>query len=333
MGQRERAPARARGRGTRSRSFALRSGELCLSTVAELGRVLTPENAGEVLPRFFGLSHREAEALSASLRPAEVIPTRDVVRLLPSAPTGAAPPALPASPPAISAPSVPVPVAEPALALAPRVSASEPRSAIQASPLPARELSTAYLDADRARISMTVPRRVLDKLEAARDALAHVIPDGALADVLEHALDLVLAESRKKRALVQKPRSGSKPPRDGSRHVPANVARAVWKRSGGRCECTLPNGERCEVTRALEIDHIRPYALGGEPTEENLRIACRDCNQLAARRAFGDAVMDRYARREDRARSAPASHGSAARPVASLADPPAPSPLAGVSGR
>ena len=122
---------------------ALRSGELCLSTVAELGRVLTPENAGEVLPRFFGLSHREAEALSASLRPAAVIPTRDVVRLLPSAPTGAASPALPASPPAISAPSVPVPVAEPALALAPRVSASEPRPAIQVSPRPARELSTA----------------------------------------------------------------------------------------------------------------------------------------------------------------------------------------------
>src|SRR5512141_493063 len=86
---------------------ALRSGELCLSTVAELARVLTPENAGEVLPRFFGLSHREAEALSASLRPAEVIPTRDVVRLLSSAPTGAAAPALPASPAAIAAPSVP----------------------------------------------------------------------------------------------------------------------------------------------------------------------------------------------------------------------------------
>src|SRR5512138_392808 len=74
---------------------ALRSGELCLSTVAELARVLTPDNVGEVLPRFFGLSHREAEAVSASLRPAEVIPTRDVVRRLPSAPSRPAPPAVP----------------------------------------------------------------------------------------------------------------------------------------------------------------------------------------------------------------------------------------------
>ncbi len=169
---------------------------------------------------------------------------------------------------------------------------------------------------------MTVPRRVLDKLEAARDVLGHVFPDGNLADVLEHALDLVLAESRKKRALVEKPRGSANPPRDGSRHVPAKIARAIWKRSGGRCECILPNGERCEATRALELDHIRPYALGGEPTEENLRIACRECNQLAARRAFGDAVVDRYARRKDRARSAPASRGSGTRLVATLAGAP-----------
>jgi uncharacterized protein DUF222 len=58
---------------------ALRAGELCLSTVNELARVLTPENRAQVLPRFFGLSRREAEAVAASLRPIEVVPTRDVI--------------------------------------------------------------------------------------------------------------------------------------------------------------------------------------------------------------------------------------------------------------
>src|SRR5512138_377669 len=66
---------------------ALRAGELCLSTVTELARVLTPENRAEVLPRFFGLSRREAEAGAATLRPAEVVPVRDVV----TAPRSAAP--------------------------------------------------------------------------------------------------------------------------------------------------------------------------------------------------------------------------------------------------
>ena len=55
---------------------ALRPGELCLSTMNEVAKVLTPENRAEVLPRFFGLSRSEAETVVVSLRPAEMIPPR-----------------------------------------------------------------------------------------------------------------------------------------------------------------------------------------------------------------------------------------------------------------
>src|SRR5919204_4252438 len=48
---------------------ALRQGQLCPSSVVELAKVLTPENRHEVLPRFFGLSRREAEAMAGSIRP------------------------------------------------------------------------------------------------------------------------------------------------------------------------------------------------------------------------------------------------------------------------
>src|SRR5512138_1186430 len=58
---------------------ALGDGRLCMSSIIEVAKVLTPENQAEVLPRFFGLSRREAEVVVASLRPAEVIPLRDVV--------------------------------------------------------------------------------------------------------------------------------------------------------------------------------------------------------------------------------------------------------------
>ncbi|HYG67839.1 MAG TPA: HNH endonuclease, partial [Anaeromyxobacteraceae bacterium] len=57
----------------------LESGDLCLSTVCAVAKVLTPANRDELLPRFFGLSRQEAEALVASIRPAAVIPTREVV--------------------------------------------------------------------------------------------------------------------------------------------------------------------------------------------------------------------------------------------------------------
>jgi len=44
-----------------------------------LGRILNAENFDEVLPRFFHLSKREAQAVAAELRPAESIPLRTVV--------------------------------------------------------------------------------------------------------------------------------------------------------------------------------------------------------------------------------------------------------------
>ncbi len=47
----------------------LRDGRLCLTSVVELAKVLTPENRDDVLPRFFHLSKSGAKAVSAALRP------------------------------------------------------------------------------------------------------------------------------------------------------------------------------------------------------------------------------------------------------------------------
>ena len=56
-----------------------REGKLCISSVVELARVITPENSAEVLPRFFYLSKQEAKAVAVEICPAEVIPRREVV--------------------------------------------------------------------------------------------------------------------------------------------------------------------------------------------------------------------------------------------------------------
>ena len=57
----------------------LREGKLCITSVVELAKVITPENRGEVVPRFFHASKREAKAVAAELRPSEAAPHRDVV--------------------------------------------------------------------------------------------------------------------------------------------------------------------------------------------------------------------------------------------------------------
>ncbi len=266
---------------------ALRQGHLCLSTVNEVAKVLTPENTHEVLPRFFGLSRREAEEVAVSLRPVEVVPVREVITAIrPAAPVVRAVPAA-THPMAAGREVAPAhafhlaEIAAPVAVTAPV--AQPPRDSVEP------------LDAELSRLHVTVFRRFLEKLEAAKDALGHACPSGSGADILERGLDLVLAQHAKRMGLVETPRKEPRPSRTDA--IPAHVKREVLLRAGGRrCEWRFESGERCGCRRRLELDHIVPRALGGQSTIDNVRLVCRQHNLLAARRVFGDAVMDRYAR-------------------------------------
>ncbi len=55
----------------------LREGKLCLTSMGELAKVLTEENRAEVLPRFLGISSREAKEVVAELQPRESPPHPD----------------------------------------------------------------------------------------------------------------------------------------------------------------------------------------------------------------------------------------------------------------
>jgi len=64
----------------------LRDGRLCITSVVELAKVITPENRSEVLPRFFHTSKKEAKEVSAEIRPREAAPHRLVVTAVRPAP-------------------------------------------------------------------------------------------------------------------------------------------------------------------------------------------------------------------------------------------------------
>src|SRR5438445_10477305 len=57
----------------------LRDGRLCITTIVQLAKVLTPENRREVLPRFFQTSKREAMFVAAELQPEAAAPHRVLV--------------------------------------------------------------------------------------------------------------------------------------------------------------------------------------------------------------------------------------------------------------
>ncbi len=270
---------------------ALREGKLCLMTVAEVARVLTPENVSELLPRFFGLSKQEAKVLVVSLLPVEAPPLRAVVtplRVSPAAPALAL--AAPAAPATEEVEHLVQPV-ELALSSAP---VDPPRSAAQVAPEPPAS-TVEPLSSSLSRLHVTVTKEFLDKLDAARDALSHSHPGADSGEILEAGLDLLLGRAAKRNGLVKKPRAKARSSKDPD-YIPAHVRRAVWKRDQGKCQWRLPSGEICGSTYRLQIDHIQPRAAGGPSTVDNCRLACERHNDLAARQFFGDAWMDRFTR-------------------------------------
>jgi hypothetical protein len=305
----------------------LRDGRLCVSTAAEVAKVLNRENLVEVLPRYYGLSAREAAEVTAALQPRPEPPLRTFVTEL-----------------ALARPAAP---AQQVRAITPEV-ATRTQGSVQTFGLPSRDLPTPAatvaimatvpvqrtevepLTADLRRLHVTVSARLLKKLDAARDGLSHAVPNATAEQVIETALDLLLEKQARARGQVKRPRKtleaaagaapiAADPPhhrRGGPRAaIPAAVRRAVWARDGGRCCWPLDGGGTCGSTHRLELDHVVPWAKGGDDSIANLRLACSRHNALGARREFGARVSGRY-----RARLRPGAAGPGAPPRR----PPAP---------
>jgi 5-methylcytosine-specific restriction endonuclease McrA len=128
----------------------------------------------------------------------------------------------------------------------------------------------------------------------------------ALTATPRHRLEAVRAKARggqvgaPRRDRRERPRQKPRPSKPD--HLPAHVRREVWRRDGGRCQWKLANGEICGCTRHLQLDHVKPLALGGTSTVDNVRILCRSHHLEAARLVFGDPWMDRYTERPSRRR-------------------------------
>jgi hypothetical protein len=261
-----------------------------MTSVVEAARVVTTENCETVLPQFFGLSRREAMEVVAALQPHPAPPTRTVV----TSPRAAA--HATAAREAAAAPSLPLSSPPDEVTSRPQDSPGEcahgEHRSMSAPPPP--PLEVVPLSAETRRVHVTLSKRFLDKLAAATDALSHAQPGASPEEVLEAGLDLLLAQARKRRGLVEKPRKSHAPPKDD--RIPAEVKRAVWIRDGGRCQWPIESGGVCGCTRQIEYDHMQPIALGGMSTIENVRLLCRSHNLLAARLALGDRCMDRYTR-------------------------------------
>jgi 5-methylcytosine-specific restriction endonuclease McrA len=272
---------------------ALRRGDLCITSVVELAKVITPQNRAEVLPRFFGLSKRDAMEIVAELKPVEAPPRRAVVTsVAPAASRALVADARPISDEAARGAED---AGRPADLVRANVATENRGSLSHAETAPA---VIEPLTADLRRYHVTVSKRFLAKLEAARAALSHSKPGATPEEILEAGLDLLLAQAAKRKAIVSKPRKT--PPPSTTDRVPAHVKRAVWLRDGGRCQFPLASGGVCNSTDRVQLGHVTARARGGPPTVENVRCECWFHNQQQADRDFGKTFMDRFRRKRDR---------------------------------
>jgi hypothetical protein len=254
----------------------LRDGRLCLTSVIELSKVLTAENSLDVLPRYFGLSRREAAEVTASIRPVEKPAVRDVVTGISTAQPAAMPPNAPRDNPVVVQPREPL---------------------LRVTPVPTT--LTVPLTEDLRRLHITVSRRFLAKVDAARGALSHSNPRATVESILEAGLDLLVARHRKRRGIGVAPSAGGRKAATG--RISADTKREVWARDDGKCQWALDGGGLCGSTVRLEFDHVIPRGRGGTSEPSNLRLLCRFHNQYVARQVYGDDLMDRFAARVPRA--------------------------------
>ena len=221
-----------------------REGKLCITTVVELARVITPENSADVLPRFFYLSKQEAKAVAVEICPAAVVPRREVVTKV---------------------------VTELPRAAAFHLDETPLTQFVQAAPQ-AVPMQSEPLTPNLQRLHMTVSKQFIDKLDAARKGQGHAQPGASAEKVIEAALDLLLAQQAKRRAEVKKPQQNPRPAKNPG-HVTAAVKRAVWSRDDGKCQWPLDSGGICGSTLRLEIDHVVPRGRGGRLHGRRVQIA------------------------------------------------------------
>jgi len=285
---------------------ALREGRLCLTTLNLLGPVLDDENVSELVSRAAFLSKADTERLVVSIRPRAT--PKDGIRRV-SRPAAATP-----APAASELAAVPGSNAA-ALALAPPSDAAPvaavPPSASLAVPVPVARPELRPVSAETYSLRVTIDAACKAELDQLASLLSHKT-GGDLGAVLREAIRCGIATHGKRRGAVEPERrrgaapdpataagSATAPGAVDPRAIPMEVKREVWKRDGGRCAWTSPDGRRCGSTWRLEFGHITPVAVGGPPTAANIRIECGAHNDHEADRFFGPDHMAKYRRRAD----------------------------------
>jgi 5-methylcytosine-specific restriction endonuclease McrA len=309
----------------------LLSGKLSLTALALISKILTRENAAEILPRAINKSTRDIDMLVSRHRPGRV--TRDRVK-----PVCVMRPAEPScTSKATETPSVS------------RAAESKGSSKCQADltfssgagpkcqanlTFDSSKLLDNKTDTENAgqngsahdsaqddelervvieqmfKLEFMVKAEFMNKVERLKSLLSNRYPTGLAFEqlfeiLMDDYLDRHSPEGRNAKrahkataATSKKTKRCGRPSGHHSRHIPQSLRDRVCERDGGRCTYQSPDGKRCGSKHNLQVDHIQPYARGGLHAMSNLRLLCAKHNRLEAERAYGKGFMKQYTKKE-----------------------------------
>ena len=113
------------------------------------------------------------------------------------------------------------------------------------------ESSDAVRVCEAAEVPGAVPE-VAKSPVSAGDVAENPIPVGKVVKSPVRAAAVMVSENHIPRVISKR-----------TRHVALPVQRAVWERDQKICQHIGPEGRVCGETHFLEIDHLKPFAVGG----------------------------------------------------------------------
>jgi 5-methylcytosine-specific restriction endonuclease McrA len=248
---------------------SLEGGTLSLAALEVCAELLVSDDGAEVLTGILGKSRAEAERVAAKYRPLESIKLKDRVELL---------------------------------------GTGESVKRAQQEMFENPEGNSNYFrggsETPTYRVAFAASAEFMEVLGQAQALMfggkrEDVLLEHVLREALECYLDKHSAQRRRERREALRARKKlnakvdtgvpdkPKPPKPRTRHIPICVRDEVLERDGYQCSYVGANGVRCQCRDGLELDHIMPYACGGESTVENLRVLCSAHNLLAEVERFG----------------------------------------------
>ncbi|MDG0815921.1 HNH endonuclease [Bdellovibrio svalbardensis] len=154
----------------------------------------------------------------------------------------------------------------------------------------------------RVEIRLVIPAELKEKMDQLKLLLSHVHPEMNYQQLIEYLSSKALLQLDPEQT---KPRSRATPaPKvkmgvsskemglnskaERNRYVPEALRRLIFKRDNSCCSYVDPKSKkRCDSKYQIQIDHIVPFALGGQTTESNLRLLCASHNRWRAEKTFG----------------------------------------------